>query len=130
MSFLGIDYGEKKVGLALAEDGRLALPLLILNNVSDKVLITELLTVIHRYKIKTIVLGYPLSLAGQATVQTQKVLAFKQRLANFFKSEIILADERFSSKIIKSAQRGLRVRHHDDAAAAAVILQSYLDRLR
>ena len=127
MPLLGIDYGSKKVGLALAEDDRLVLPLTILTNQGDKALIKEIAIVVKKYKISAIILGYSINLVGQATPQTMKVQSFYQELQRVIKIPVKLVDERFSSKTVKVAQRGLKIRHHDDAAAAAVILQSYLD---
>lgn len=127
MSILAIDYGSKKVGLALAEDDRLVLPLSILVNQGDKALIKEIAAVVKRYDISLIILGYPINLVGQVTTQTRKVQNFYQELQRIIKIPVKLVDERFSSKTVKVAQRGLKIKHHDDAAAAAVILQSYLD---
>src|SRR3989339_522725 len=118
MSILAIDYGSKKVGLALAEDDRLVLPLTILTNQGDKALIKEIAIVVKKYKISAIILGYPINLVGQATPQTMKVQSFYQELQRVIKIPVKLVDERFSSKTVKVAQRGLKIRHHDDAAAA------------
>jgi putative Holliday junction resolvase len=129
MSWLGIDYGEKKIGLALCENGSLALPLVILPNQGLEKVLLEIEKLVRHYQIKVIVVGYPLSLAGQVTPQTRRVESFVRQLqSKLTKIKIELSDERFSSKAVKAAQRGCKIRHHDDAAAAAMILQNFLDR--
>jgi putative Holliday junction resolvase len=124
MKYLGIDYGEKKVGLSLAE-GKLALPWQIIANTSLVDLLDKLKDIVKQEKITEIVVGVPWGLNRKKTDQTKKVLMFVEQLRQHLPLPISETDEFFSTKV--SHKQGLG--KNDDAVAAAHILQSYLDRL-
>jgi len=116
---LAIDYGQSKVGLALADaETKIALPLTVVsfNNLRSK--IEDL---IKSEEIDKIVVGLPLGLNGQETRQTNEVQAFIEDLRSKTNVEIVTEDERLSTALAKKQGK-------DDAVAAMYILQSYLDR--
>lgn len=124
MKILGIDYGEKKIGLSLSA-GSIALPWKILSDFnSSSEVIEEIKKIINQEKIEIVVIGKPFSLQGSMSNQTKVVDDF----IKFFKKNINLPvyeiDERFSSQMAKKQLLG----KNDDAQAAANILQTYLDK--
>ncbi len=134
MRILALDYGTKRIGLALSDPLKMfATPKgHLLNNASFK---TELKKIIDQNAVIKIILGLPNSLKNNETQMTQEVLNFKKTLQEFLSIEIELIDERLSSK---QAQRALiegNVRREKrkelvDSVAAALFLQSYLDGLK
>lgn len=125
--FLGIDYGEKRVGLATASDEtRLAQPL---TTVSP----AELLATIDREgPFAAIVVGLPRSLDGMDTPQTLAVRRFTDDQLGGLDAEIVFQDEAGTSSVAEERLResGKRYKPEQiDAEAAALILQDYLDAL-
>ena len=137
---LGLDFGNKRVGLAVSDaSGTLARPLRTISRTSSlDNLIRVLVDEIRDLQTDTdglggVVIGLPRHLDGSASEQTARVRAFADRL----RSEIDLPltfQERLSSR---EAEARLALRERDwrlrkksiDAAAAAVILQDHLDQV-
>ena len=135
---LGIDYGERRVGLAISDATRtLARPLTTLR-VDAGAAVARVAGEIERLMaeedgLSAIVVGLPMRLDGSPNDQTPRVRAFIAALARRTALPIATMDERLTSH---EANERLSVRERDwrarkarlDAAAAAVILQDYLDR--
>jgi len=133
---LGIDIGERRIGLAISDpSGTLARPLVTLQVQGDRV--AQVGEVVERLAAEdeglgAIVVGLPSRLDGSPNEQTPRVLAFVERLRARVAVPITLQDERLTSV---EAESLLAVRDRDwrsrkkklDAAAAAIILQEYLD---
>ncbi|HPL92829.1 MAG TPA: Holliday junction resolvase RuvX [bacterium] len=130
MNYLGIDYGDKFVGLALANsDLKLAVPLALMENSGMEELLNKLAKVIKDYQINEIVLGWPQWHNDQ---QSKQVELFKTSLATIFPVENIkLADESLTSKMADQllAEQKKRAGSRQDDVAAMLILQAYLDEL-
>lgn len=125
MKLLGIDYGESKVGLSLGDsESGLALPYKIVSNKGRRSLLQEISKVLTKEKIERIVIGLPLNLHAKKSRQTLTVKRFADDLAEEVEPEIVFHDERFTSREAQKLGRGSR----DDDLAAAIILQSYLDK--
>ncbi len=124
MKILGIDYGERKVGLSLSA-GSLALPWKILNNFkSNQELIEIIIEIIKQEKVEAVVIGMPLSLDGKLSVQTRVVKEFFELFKKNISIPLFAVDERYSSQMAQTQLAG----KNDDAQAAANILQTYLDK--
>lgn len=139
MRMLGIDVGERRIGLALSDpSGTLATPLRTLE-VSGRpaARVAQVGGEIDRLAAEepglgVVVVGLPLDLEGRPGPQTARVTAFVAALRRRTALPIALQDERLTSR---EAERRLALREPDwrrrkrrlDAAAAAVILQDYLD---
>lgn len=135
---LGVDLGERRIGLAVSDaTGVLARPLEVLQ-ASGEARVAALLAVVERLAaepdgLEAIVIGLPRRLDGSPNEQTAVVLAFVEALRRAVRQPIALQDERLTSV---EAESRLAVRDRDwrsrkkklDAAAAAIILQDYLDR--
>ena len=130
---LGIDFGTKRVGLALSDRSNIiASPYRTLNYVSEKDLITQLETIISKNDIEILVLGLPINMKGEDTAQTMKVRNFKEILSAL-RIPIVYEDERLSSvSAINSLMlQNVKTGHNKpeiDKTAAAIILQQYLDK--
>lgn len=125
MKALGIDYGEKKIGLSISV-GSIALPWKILNNFkSNNEVIDEIKKIIDQEKIEVIVVGKPLSLRGTGSNQTKVVNDFVDFIKKNVNLPVYEIDERFSSQMAQKQSIG----KNDDAQAAANILQTYLDKI-
>ena len=130
---LGIDYGEKRVGLALSDRLNLiASPYKTLQYKSENDLISELKKIVIDKEIEVFVLGLPLNMKGEDSDQTKKVRRFKN-LLSILELPIVYEDERFSSIIAKNSLvlQNVKTGHNKseiDRTAAAIILQQYLDK--
>jgi len=136
---LGIDFGERRIGLALSDPtGTLAQPLPALRRRRGKrPPIRSLLSVIDEKDVDRVVVGLPLSLEGTDTDWTREVRDFASRLAQRADRGVFLLDERLTSVMAERAVRSLGLRRSEreqkeriDTAAAVLILQLFLDRER
>ncbi len=129
---LGIDFGERRVGLALSDKSNLiASPYKTLQYFSENELINQLEKIALDKKIEKIVIGLPLNLNGEDSAQTKKVRRFKKQLSRL-ELPIAYEDERYSSIIAKNSLvlQNIKTGHNKseiDRTAAAIILQQHLD---
>ncbi len=125
MRFLGIDFGLKRVGLALSdESGTLAFPHSVLPN--NKELVAAVVSLAKEQKVKAIILGESKDLAGKANPLMKEIEIFKKSVMKETKKPVHFEPEFWSSF---QAARYQGHTHKLDASAAAIILQSYLDRI-
>ncbi len=130
---LGIDFGEKRVGLALSDRLNLiASPYKTIQYASENDLLNKIKKIVSDKEIGTFVLGLPLNMKGQDSNQTKKVRSFK-KLLTMLELPIFYEDERFSSVLAKNSLvlQNVKTGHNKseiDKTAAAIILQQYLDR--
>ena len=139
MRILGIDVGRRRVGLAISDtSGTLARPLATVTVSSAADAVKRVLAEVTRLAaeddgLAAIVVGMPARLDGSPTTETPLVAAFVDALRTRTPVSVHTEDERLSSR---EAESRLAVHEKDwrrrkeklDAAAAAVILQDYLDR--
>ncbi len=130
---LGLDYGERRIGLALSDPmGIIARPLTIIDRKKTADHISRISEIIAEKKITTIIVGLPLTLKGHYSKQTEIVLAFIDQLKSNFQIPIVAIDERLSSVaakkslLVQSVKAGYE-KGRVDETAAAIILQEYLD---
>jgi putative holliday junction resolvase len=123
MRSLGIDYGKKRVGLALSdESGSFALPYRVIDNSSN--LANELLAICQTEGADTVVIGESSTLDGRANPIMQDIKELAGQL-EVGKTKVVFEPEFFSSA---AAERIVGADANLDARAAALILQSYLDK--
>jgi putative Holliday junction resolvase len=133
---LGIDYGEKRIGISISDPNRnIATPLETIIFKSESSLIKKIRSIVLSWCVDGIILGLPIGMNGQDTIQTKKVFKFYNVLCNEFKIPIIKEDERLSSVAASNSLRhqGIKPSRNKsmvDSTAAAIILQSYLDRIK
>jgi len=124
--FLGLDFGEKKIGLAIADtETKIATPFKIIAN--DDAIFKQLREICEQEKIARIIVGVPLGLQGIKSKQYGEVLCFINKLEKEIKIEVEQQDENLSSRYAKNLLKETRAKKLDDAVAAMIILQSYLD---
>lgn len=122
MRILGIDYGEKRIGLAISDESQvLARELDIL---SPKEFWKQIPQLIEKNLITQIVLGWPLNMSGQATEKTKEVENFKLKLESETGLPVEVVDERLSSQMAGNLPGG---KTKVDSLAAQIILQNYLN---
>jgi putative Holliday junction resolvase len=125
---LGVDYGDKKVGLAMADlETKIATPYKILTN--DKNLFEVIKDICQNENISKIVIGVPTGLQGIKSKQYEKVINFISKLKSEIKLPLEQQDENLTSLYAKNLLQETKGRKEDDAVAAMIILQSYLDEM-
>ena len=140
MRSLGLDIGDRKTGVAISDpDGVLAIPLTVIERRNQEDVIADIIKLVEQYKVECIVVGLPYSLDGHLTQQAMKVKDFTEKLQSVIASRspkinIQMWDERLSSVaaerlMIEAGTRKNKRRQHQDALAAAIILQGFLDSL-
>lgn len=130
---IAIDYGIKRIGLALSDPLKVfAYPYKTLNN--DDNFWKELLSILNIESVEKIILGYPLKESGEKSSSTKMVEEFHTLLQKKTSLPVILIDEIYSSslakdKILESVNKKMKRREKGlvDRNAAAIILQEYLD---
>lgn len=123
MKLLGIDYGSKRVGIAFSdENGEFAIPSVVLNN--SKNLLKEVLDLAKEKEIKEIVIGESKNYKGEANTILKESLKFKTELEK--EGYIVHLEPEFMTSA--NAERFQGKNDLIDASAAALILQSFLDK--
>jgi len=127
---MGLDIGDRWTGVALSDpQGILASPLTILARQDDLRGIQAIVTLIDQHQVGRIIVGLPISMDGSIGQQAEKVKAFVRELSRYVEVPIEFRDERLSTVAAKRLMRTVKKtrKTRDDAAAAALILQGYLD---
>ena len=132
--FLAIDFGEKRVGLALSDPTKIiAKPFKSISYNNHDDLLNKISLIIEKENVEKIILGLPKGLKGQQTAQTKKVLEFYNLIKEKNDIQIVKEDERLSSVSAKKSLvlQNIKTGHNKaliDETAAAIFLQLYLDR--
>ena len=130
---LGIDYGERRMGLAVSDSLEIiAKPLKTLDRKKTFDYFSEILNIVIEKNVHKIVVGLPLTLKGKHSDQTKVVQKFIEKLKQAVKIPVIHIDERLSSvaAVRSLKEMGVKTGHEKgriDETAAAIILQEYLD---
>lgn len=135
MNYLGIDWGEKRIGLAYADEVGIAMPLPAAVAKSKKERLRQIESIITDRKIDEIVCGYPLNMDGSIGFKAKEVDAFILEIEGRFGLPVHRVDERLSSdsveKMIKQQKKKLdRKSGEIDSRAAALILQDFIEAQR
>lgn len=135
---LGIDYGERRVGISISDPtGTIAQPLTVLTRRAGKrPPVQAVADLVAQHGVVHIVVGLPLTLEGDESEWTRDVRAFGEKLQQRTGVGVSFADERLTSVAAERAVRALGLRRRErerkeriDAAAAVIILQAHLDRM-
>lgn len=142
MRKIGLDVGDKTVGIALSDElGITAQGLMTLERVGIRKDTGKILDMVKEYNCDTIVIGLNLKLDGTDSPQTEKVREFRTMIENKMRStgmkgiEVVWQDERFTTVIAERVLIEADVKREDrkkviDKQAAVIILQSYLDSIK
>lgn len=123
MRYLGIDFGEKRVGIALSdEEGKFAFPQAVLVNNSD--LLKNISSLCIKNNVETVVMGESRDYHGQINEIMWKIDGFRKQLEALGMK--VIFEPEFLTSVQASQITGENAML--DASAAALILQSYLDK--
>src|SRR3954464_11034661 len=131
---LAIDYGRRRLGLAVSDELRLtARPLAILERTNRAADVARIRDLCRLHAIGQIVVGWPIRLDGTPGEMAQEAAQFAERLRKHLGRPVALADERLSSWEAAQQANASRARRNGEALddlAAAVILRDYLSHSR
>ncbi len=132
MRCLGIDYGTKRIGLAVGDELGLATPMPALLENDPEKRWQSLIALVRQRRFTDLVLGYPYNMDGTVGFKAKEVDAFAARLRAELGLPVHLVDERLSSyaaesTIPKQQRREVRASGIIDSRAAAIILQDFLN---
>jgi len=136
MRCLGLDVGDRRIGVAISDPEQiLASPLSTIMRDDDEEAIDAIVQLVAKHEVQRIVVGLPYSLDGTVGRQASKVAAFVEQLSKCTEAGIETRDERLSTiaaerLLVEAGTKRDTIRVRRDAAAAAFILQGYLDSLK
>lgn len=136
MRIMGLDVGDKKIGVAISDAMLLtAQGQPTMKRTQGSVDLERLRKLAEEYEVHEIVVGQPLHMDGRPSSQSQKIARFGRQLQSITRLPIVYWDERLTSFAAEQhlEEMGLNWRKrqpHIDKIAAMMILQSYLDRNR
>jgi len=120
--YLGVDWGSSRIGLALADsETRVATPFKVVNNLD------EVLKVCEEEEINKVILGQPIKMSGAKSELSKEFSNFAKLLKSKLAIPVEFIDERLSSKQAEALSGDRKTKAPQDAIAAMLILQSYLD---
>lgn len=131
---LGIDFGTRRIGLALSDPtGTLASPLPYLENTDPREVAANLKKLVETHAVETIVIGLPRNMDGTFGPAAEKVRKFITQIQPHLPAQILTQDERLTTAQASRdlSQMGLRqkeLRKKVDSSSACLILQQFLDR--
>ncbi len=133
---LAIDYGRKRIGLALSDELQMtAQPLLTLVRTNRRNDLRRLREICREHGVARILLGHPLHITGESGEMADEAAQYAVRLQKELGIEVTLADERLTTWeaqqiVAQSKAPNRRKKSSIDDVAAAVLLREYLDRKR
>ena len=134
MRIMAIDYGLKRVGVAITDAlCTISQPLLTIEPKSDSDLIKRLKCIAQKNEVGLIILGNPLSLKGKPTEMSERIGRFLKKLRSSIDIEVVLWDERYVSKYAVKRMQNLGIsskKEEIDRIAAAILLDEYLESKR
>jgi len=136
MRALGLDVGERRIGVALSDpEGIIATALTVIEVKSEDDALRRIIALAHEHEVERIVVGLPLSLDGSLGPQARRVQSFVEALKVRTELPVVTWDERFSTVdaervLVEAGVKREKRKKHVDSVAAAFVLQSYLDRQR
>jgi putative holliday junction resolvase len=135
---LGLDLGERRIGVAVSDSGgALALPLCVIDRSGDADRDhAEVSRLVEELGIGVVVVGLPIGLNGRLGAAAEKILSESEILSGSLRAagvEVVTHDERFTTvqahkELARAGKREKSRRGSVDSSAAAVLLQSWLER--
>ena len=133
MRILSLDYGSKRIGVAVCDElGMTAQGLATINRKNRRQTLEDIAGFIRTYNAEKIVIGYPIRLDGTEGIQCEKINKFASILESTFSLPVIKWDETLSTKEAEEILTRAKIarnkrRNIVDKLAASLILQGYLD---
>jgi len=135
MRIMGIDYGERRIGVAICDElGIAAHALRVIEHKGMPQVAAEISKLLEDHQVEVLVVGFPLLLSGEEGRQCQKVNDFIAELSKTVSVPIVKEDETCTTSFAQEILSTLETKRNKrrkvvDKIAAAAILQSYLDRI-
>ena len=132
MKILAIDFGERRIGLAISEaETDVAIPLTTIRRKSDRQALEAIGEVIDREHIELLLIGEPLNMDGSRGDMARRAISFASKLHSASGVSYEMVDETLTSKAAKERliEAGVDVKRHRDrvdAVAAQLLLEQYL----
>jgi len=132
MRYLGLDVGDRWIGVALSDpSGKLASPFTILKRVEELADLEAIVSIINQHDVRRVIVGLPRSMDGTLGRQAEKVEDFTRKLRQHTEIPVEFRDERLTTvsarQLMRASQTRKSQKRRDDAIAAAVLLQAFLD---
>lgn len=134
MRYLGLDLGTKSLGLALSDKtGLIASFYKNISYTDENKLIEEIKDIVEKEHVEKLVLGLPKNMDNSLGWRSAETIEFKKKLEKMLDKEVILEDERLTTKIAENMLIDFDLSRKKrkkviDGVSAVIILQSYLDR--
>ncbi|MGH2398801.1 MAG: Holliday junction resolvase RuvX [bacterium] len=134
MRALGVDVGSRRIGVAISDPtGTIAQSLTVIARTGWRAVIAEIRRLVNEYHVEQVVVGLPLRLDGTEGDAAHDAAAFAGRLRGVLDVPVVMQDERLSTAEAERALLAQDVRREQrrkrrDAVAAALFLQTFLDR--
>jgi len=134
MRVLGVDVGSHRIGVAVSDPtGMIAQSLVVIPRTGWRAVASEIRRLAQEYRVERVVVGLPLRMDGTEGDAARQAKAFAQRLRGVLDVPVVMADERLSTAeaeraLVAQDVRREKRRKRRDAVAAALFLQTYLDR--
>jgi len=132
---LALDVGDRRIGVALSDpSGTLASALTVIERSAKERDLRKIAALADEHQVAQVVVGLPRRMDGTVGEQAEKVQAFARGLQRFVSQPVVFWDERLTTAaaermMIEAGMKRAKRRARIDAAAAALILQGYLDYL-
>lgn len=132
MKYLGIDWGEKRIGLAFADEIGIALPLKAAVSTSRKKRMQQIEDTIKQRNAQVLIVGYPINMDGTKGPKAKEVELFIEELIKRFRLPVERVDERLSSHAVLQGYKEEKAKPRRksgeiDSRAAALILQVFIE---
>lgn len=133
MRLMGLDIGDRRIGVALSDPGKtLARSLGVVRRRSPAADMAVIRSLVEEHEVEKVIIGHPLRLDGRAGEQAIRIEAYAAELATALNIPVVLWDESYSTQrareaMIEAGRRRKERKQRLDAVAAAVILQDYMD---
>ncbi|NLJ48548.1 MAG: Holliday junction resolvase RuvX [Candidatus Atribacteria bacterium] len=129
---LAVDIGEKRIGLSYNRGTSFATPLKVIPSESLKKNVKNIIQIAQQIQAEIIVLGLPLRLDHSIKNEAQKIIKIRELLSNCFPGEVVLFDERLTTKeaekrLLEADVSRKKRKMVIDQLAATIILQTYID---
>lgn len=133
MRYLGIDYGERRIGLSFGDELGIAVPLDAATDPTASERLETIAEVIEERRVVELVIGYPYNMDGSAGFKAREVDAFIELLKQRFNLPVHRIDERLSTKtasehLPKGRNDELRRSGRIDSMSACIVLQDFLNQ--
>ncbi|MFA6525577.1 MAG: Holliday junction resolvase RuvX [Patescibacteria group bacterium] len=128
---LGIDYGDKRIGIATSDEKQdYIFPSDTMENSGN--IIQELCDFIEKENIETVVVGFPVNMSGEENAQSDRIKRFADELRSRIRISVVLEDERltsqFAERLLKDIPGRRKPKGNIDRQAAILILESYMGK--